>query len=90
MQPDRRSYIRVKACESCKVFTSSSPVTECTAIELSEGGARLLFIDGAPRGEDLLVFIESLGQVRSGVVRWRMGQILGLEYTRDPDDLLNC
>lgn len=87
MPGDRRAGSRVKTHESCKVYTSGAPVAPCSVVELSECGARLRFDDEAPVGNNLLLVMEDLGQVRTGIVRWRLGRSVGVEYRRCPDDL---
>jgi hypothetical protein len=88
MLRDRRSEPRLKALKDGKVFTSSAPAMPCSVIELSERGARLLFTDETPAGDDLLLILED-GRVRVGIIRWRRGRTVGVEYTGDPNELLN-
>ena len=89
MLRDRRTGARVRTLEIGRVFSSSEPAIDCTVIEVSERGARLVFGSEIPTAENLLLVMESLGQVRTGVVRWRTGSTIGIEYVRDPEDLLD-
>ncbi len=88
MVRDRRSVARHLTSVTGKIYSSGSPVVPCTIVDISERGARLQFVGVAPPHDNFMLVIEDLGEVHSGTVRWRRGTTVGIEFTRDPDDLL--
>ena len=72
-----------------RVLTSTDPIRTCTLIETSRSGARLLFDEEPPSGDNLLLISESDCDVHIGAVRWRIGKTVGIEYVREADDIFD-
>jgi len=85
---ERRSVPRRIVQVIGKIYSSGSPIIPCVVLNISERGAQLQFEKATPLCDNLLLIIEEFGRVHSGAIRWRQGTKVGMEFRRDPDDLL--